>query len=230
MFGLSSQKILNVPYYAQVSSVHCQSTVMKMYAQYLDRYKFPGRSAGNVEVQSIWNDINLPGNPDKRADKVRRNAHGNIKQWLEDRYNPLVLKWTYTSDPELGLGLIVQSIDMGYPVIAGVSHERVEGHIVLIVGYIADDLTTRMSNKSDMQSFDDYSSHRLVVHDPYGAFHPSLKSELYGKNRFVGGKSLSSGGESAPGKSVELGLYDVSRQRDAKPHTGHGSFNLMAPL
>ncbi len=230
MFDFGQTKSLPVPYHTQVSEVHCQSTVLKMYAQYLDRYKFPGKAFGNVEVPKIWSEINLAGNPDKRRNKVARNAHANIQQWLEDRYDPQLWKWTYPNDPEVALTTIVRSINVGFPVIAGVSHKRVEGHIVLIVGYVFDRFTDQLSSGTVLQSYSEYRSHRLIVHDPYGAFHPSLDSNLFGKNRFVGGSSMLGGGEIAAGKGVVLSLYDVSRQRGLKSSVEHGSFNLMAPL
>jgi hypothetical protein len=39
---------------------------------------------------------------------------------------------------------------------------------------------------------------RIVLHDPYGAYHPSLLSKNYGKERWVGGMSLVSGGGIGP--------------------------------
>lgn len=225
MAGLT--KLLPVPYYVQVSPVHCQATVIKMYAQYLDMHKLPGGSYGSLPVQQIWDDINVPGKPDKRANKKLKNAHANIKQWLEERYS-LLLQWTYTKDPQLALERIVSTINKGYPVMAGVSHERVEGHIVLIVGYVPDAITMKVASSSNAQSVMVDRSHKVIVHDPYGAFHPALKSELHGKKRFEGMSCLVGGGESGAGMAVELSLYDVSRQRGLKNKDSHGDFNLMA--
>lgn len=223
------RQVLPVPYHAQVSEVHCQSTVLKMYAQYLDRFKFPGVNAGAADAQQIWNDINLPGHPDKRADKVLRNSHKNIKQWLEDRYF-LTLQWSYLKDAATAFELIVKSVNSGFPVIAGVSHARVVGHIVLIIGYEMDGLTFRLSAPKITQSFVTDNSHKLVVHDPYGAFHPSLGSDLHSKKRFDGGMSLRDDAETGPGKGVVLSLFDVSRQRGLKIKGAHGDFNLMTPV
>ena len=254
-----SQIVLPVPYYTQVSPVHCQATVLKMYAQYLDRTKFPGSTAGNVEVPKIWSDINVAGHPDKRRVKNGQNAHKNIQQWLEDRYSPLLLNWNYLNEPEDAIRLVMRSIKQGYPVLAGVSHARVAGHIVLIVGYelgsavptspdahpflpygtwpdlapfSARQLQSRMDDGVGARSSSNRSegTHSVVVHDPYGAFHPSLHSDLHGNRRFEGGSSLASGGERAAGKGVVLNIKDVSRQAQDPHHHGYGQFNLLAPL
>lgn len=232
---------------------------MKMYAQYLDRTKFPNNTAGNHEAPQIWRDINVPGNPDKRIVKIGQNAHKNIQQWLEDRYAPLILKWNYLNNPEEAFQLVVRSVNQGYPVLAGVSHARVAGHIVLIVGYESDSTATpwnrahpfppsRMSpdlapltaqqsrfptdQGSGTSLFADRGDNAqfVVVHDPYGAFHPSLKSKLFGDKRFEGGSSLVSGGERAAGAGVVLDIKDVSRQTQDPHHQGFGQFNLLAPF
>ncbi len=254
-----SRIVLPVPYFTQVSPVHCQATVLKMYAQYLDQTKFPNSTASNVEAPKIWSDINVPGNPDKRRVQSGQNAHKNIQQWLEDRYTPLLLKWNYLNGPDDAFRLVVRSIGRGYPVLAGVSHARVAGHIVLIVGYESDSAASTLTGASPLQPYGtspdlapfsarqsqsrldlgpgassqaDKSdgAHFVVVHDPYGAFHPSLHSNLYGNRRFEGGSSLASGGERGAGTGVLLNIKDVSRQAQDPHHQGYGQFNLLAPL
>lgn len=79
-----------------------------------------------------------------------------------------------------------------------VSHARVAGHIVLVVGY---------ENYQPLTLTPDF---HLVVHDPNGKFDPSLLSNLYGTYRtkvggkrmgLEGGMSLVSGGQSGPGQN-----------------------------
>jgi hypothetical protein len=67
---------------------------------------------------------------------------------------------------------------------------------------------------------------KLVVHDPYGRFDPTLLSKLYGQRRFEGGMSLMSGGSSGPGRAVRLPITSVSRQREKDKQLG--TFYLLS--
>jgi hypothetical protein len=96
---------------------------------------------------------------------------------------------------------IVQAIDRDSPVLVSVSHARVKGHFILVMGY---------ENYQPNMCGEDFA---LVVHDPYGRFDPWLLSDLYGKKRTLGGMSLAAGGESGPGKALRLPIPNVSRHR-----------------
>src|SRR5437762_12115284 len=65
----------------------------------------------------------------------------------------------------------------------GVSHARVAGHIILVIGY--ENYHPAVSS----------AAFNLVVHDSYGRFDPNLLSKLYGGNRYTGGACLPRGGE-----------------------------------
>jgi len=97
---------------------------------------------------------------------------------------------------------IVTFIDGDFPVIVGVSHANVDGHIILVVGY---------ENYEPNMSSPDC---KLVVHDPYGRLDPSLKSALFGWRRWQGGMTLaSSGAEQGPGANVRLPIVAAGRQQ-----------------
>jgi hypothetical protein len=214
-----SNVILPVPYYVQVSSVQCQSTVLRMYAQYLDN-KNKKSGAGGKQVQEIFDAINTPqGNPDKRPSTLK-NAHKNMMWWLESNYTPLKFTKLETRESAQAYNAVINSIDNGFPLIASVSHVRVKGHINIIVGYVRE----RHVN----QSFD-AAECKVIVHDPYGAFHPSLRSKLYGSERFSVGMSLAAGGEIGPGHNVVLRLGDVNRQRSSDRPERVGNYEFMYP-
>ncbi len=219
MFQTTS-KILPVPYYGQVSSVQCQSTVLRMYAQYLDRKR--GQSgAGGKQVQDIFNDINTPqGKPDRRPSPVK-NAHSNMMWWLEQNYSPLIFHKLESRDSSIAWNTITNSIDRGYPLIASVSHSRVAGHINIIVGY--------MRAPAINMSFN-HASSEVIIHDPYGAFHQSLNSDLHGKKRFDVGMSLLGGGEIGPGRNLVIQLGNVSRQATNDSAARRGNYEFMYPL
>lgn len=217
MFG-ARNVTLPVPYYGQVSSVQCQSTVLRMYAQYLDK-KLSQSGAGGKEVQTIFDEINTPqGNPDKRPSTVK-NSHANMMWWLEQNYPPLLFTKLTSRDAQVAWNTVTSSIDRGYPLIASVSHTRVAGHINIIVGYVRQ-IAANVSL--------DASLAEIIVHDPYGAFHASLGSDLYGKKRFSVGMSLVGGGEIGPGRNLVIQLGNVSRQA-AGDGARRGNYELMCP-
>ena len=80
---LGRQKTLNVPYFAQPTPITCQSTVLKMFAQYLENnIVLQSTGGGAREVVDIWKDINEGAD---RPSKLR-NAHANMKWWLEKHF------------------------------------------------------------------------------------------------------------------------------------------------
>lgn len=103
---------------------------------------------------------------------------------------------------------MVRFVDGGFPVLVAVSHARVPGHIILVIGY------------EDYQPNVSSLNLKLVVHDPYGRFDPSLLSNLYGSKRFVGGMSLASGAQRGPGENNHIPVTAASRQRVGDAHRG----------
>lgn len=196
---MPQSKVLPVPYFTQPTGITCQSTCLKMYANYLEQQVLlASTGAGDEEITEIWKDVNQ----DKERPSQYRNAHVNFKWWLELYFSP-PLKFSYedTKDQFVALERIVKFIDQGFPVLVSVSHINVDGHIILVIGY---------DNYDPIASRFDFN---LVVHDPYGAFDPSLKSKMFGDQRFDGGYCLPDGSEYGPGRAVKLPITSVSRQK-----------------
>lgn len=205
-------RLLKVPYFTQPTSNTCQSTVLKMFATYLER-EILKQDAGavNLEPVDIYKTINTSP---QRPNKMFQNAHANIKWWLQQRFPTLTIQYSSTPVIFEAIERIVSFIDSGFPVLVAVSHAKVQGHIVLVIGYEG-----YMDNASS-QSF------KLVVHDPYGAFDPSLLSDEYGKQRYDRGMCLQAGGEMGAGTAVRLDPTAASRQR--KGDKQKGTFYLMS--
>lgn len=222
--------ILPVPYFAQPKDDQCQSTVLRMYAQYLDASVLRRSStAGQRAIGDIFTDINTntapKGKTDPRPSKAK-NHHDNMMWWLKQHYPSLQFAKTTTKDPAMALWLIRKSINSGFPLMASVSHANVEGHIVLIVGY--DNLIPEVCriNVPD-PVLPAIETVRIVVHDPYGAFDPSLKSKQNAKRRWEGGQSLTGGTERGPGTAVAVPLTSVSRRRSTDETWRKGNYELM---
>ncbi len=191
-------KTLSVPYFTQPTGVTCQSTALKMFALYLEQsVVLQSTGAGERRIQDIWKDINKdPKRPSKEL-----NAHVNMKWWLEQHFPQLRFSYIKVNREDQALEKIIYFIDQGFPVLVSVSHVNVRGHIILVIGYV-----NYVPNMSSMDF-------KLIVHDPYGQFDPSLKSKLYGAKRWKGGMSLATGGEWAPGRGTKLPITGVSRHR-----------------
>lgn len=209
-FGRSH--VLPVPYWPQPTGITCQSTCLKMMASYLEESVVrQSTGAADREIQDIWKDVNQTGD---RPDKKHRNAHVNLKWWLESHFPTLRFDYLVLHDEAAALERIVQYIDSEMPVLMSVSHAHVAGHIVLVVGY--------QNHRPRMSSADFH----LVVHDPYGKFDPTLLSKLYGKRRWEGGASLMGGGSTGPGKNCRLPLTSASKQGMKDP--AKGTYYLLA--
>lgn len=205
-------KLLKVPYFTQPTENTCQSTVLKMFATYIER-EILKADAGAIALKpvDIYAEINT--SPD-RPQKTFQNAHANIKWWLAKRFPTLTIHYSSTSLDFEAIDSIVHFIDSGFPVLVAVSHAKVAGHIVLVIGYEG-----YMDNATSM-------IFKLVVHDPYGAFDPSLLSDSYGKQRYDRGMCMQAGGEIGPGTGVRLDPLAASRQR--KNDANKGTFYLMS--
>lgn len=207
-------RILPVPYFLQPTPITCQSTCLKMMALYLEQsVVLQSTGAGERDIGQIWKDINE--SPD-RPSKIR-NAHVNLKWWLERHFPSIKFTYETFSDEARAGEQIVHHINNGMPVLMSVSHARVAGHIVLVVGY---------ENLSPFMSAPDF---HIVVHDPYGRFDPSLQSSLFGvtgqQRGLQGGMSLVNGGELGPGRQCRLPITGVSRNRKGDSH--HGTYYLL---
>lgn len=201
----SRTNILPVPYFAQPTSNTCQSTCLKMMATYLEQSVVLQSTGGaDRDILDIWKDVNeSPQRP-----VMARNAHANMKWWLEQHFPTLRFEYLTLTDEGRALEEIVRFINGGMPILMSVSHARVPGHIILVVGY---------ENYTPSVSTPDFD---LVVHDPYGRFDPSLLSRSYGRLRWLRGMSLVTGGETGPGQSCRLTISSVSRQRKADSRRG----------
>ncbi len=210
MRGLS--KLLSVPYFAQPTGNSCQSTVLKMFATYLEQTVVQqSTGAGDRDILDIRKDINHGAS---RPDKKYTNSHANMKWWLQEHFPSLTFHYLNLKSPDQAIEKLVYFIDRGFPVLVSVSHAKVDGHIILVVGY---------EGYQPNASAPDF---RLVVHDPYGAFDPSLLSSTYGKKRWDRGMSLQSGGEIGPGTAVRLELEGASRHK--KTDKARGTFILLS--
>ena len=195
-------KVLPVPYFIQPDHTTCQATVLKMFAAYLQ----PGNAGAQVAVKGEIHKIKKTINDDpKRPQKKMKNAHENFRWWLQERFPQYEFERASFGLPWEAIDWIVQHIDDGFPVLTGVSHERVAGHIILIVGY---------RNYRPMTSSVDLE---FIVHDPYGKFDPTLKSKQYGNRRNEGGMCAPAGGETGPGQAVSLGANEVGRHKKNQP-------------
>lgn len=208
---MAQSRTLQVPYFTQPTSITCQSTVLKMFATYLEQQVVhQSTGAAARQIHDIWKDINEgPGRPSKM-----RNAHTNMKWWLEQHFPRLRFEYIQAAQEDEAIRAIVRFIDCGFPVLMSVSHARVAGHIILVTGY---------ENYRPGMSSADFA---LIVHDPYGRFDPLLLSELFGKQRWTGGMTLKTGDEVAPGKGVRVPIDAVSRRRAGDARAG--SYYLLS--
>jgi hypothetical protein len=208
---IGRSRVLDVPYLPQPTPVTCQSTCLSMMAAFIEQQiLFQSTGAGDRDIVAIWKDVNeSPARPVKV-----KNAHANLKWWLEQRFPTLRFEYLVLHDEAATTEQIVRFIDGGMPVLVSVSHARVAGHIVLVTGY---------ENYLPNQSSVDF---KLVVHDPYGQFDPTLLSKTFGKHRFDGGMSLQSGGAIGPGRAVRVPVASVGRQRAADAQ--RGTFYLLS--
>jgi hypothetical protein len=91
----------------------------------------PTTGAGERDGLAIWKDVNESS---ERPVKVR-NAHANMKWWLERHFPSLRFEYHQIADEICACEKIIDFINAGMPVLVSVSHARVEGHIILVVGY-----------------------------------------------------------------------------------------------
>jgi hypothetical protein len=208
-----TSKLLPVPYFVQPTGNTCQSTVLKMFAAYIEREVLHIESAAALELKPVDIYATINGS-ESRPDKEQKNSHANMMWWLKQRFPTINFKYVTRKLDFEAIEQIVRFINSGFPVLASVSHARVAGHFVLVLGY-----ENYLENASS-------PAFRLVVHDPFGAFDPSLLSDAYGKQRYSGGLSLQAGGEMGPGTAVRLDPLCASKQK--KTDWNKGTFYLIS--
>lgn len=200
----------NIPYYVQPDSRSCQSTVLLSVAGYLDnRWDVTSKNTGTT-IQDIYLDVN--SDRAERPVKGVYNSWENLRWWL-DQYTrgSVSFRLTMPKNTTSAQEYLVAAIDAQWPVIASVSHDNTRGHIVLVVGY---HVTTS-------------GKYFFSVYDPYGEFDPSVRSALWGANRYVGGQTLLDGSQSGPGKHLSLPAEALSR-RNPQSHS-YGRFVFISP-
>lgn len=209
--SFTQTKVLEVPYYVQPDKKTCQSTCLKMYAEFIsDKLSI---AFSQKSISEIYNEINLDKNTGKLKSKNLRNSWVSFASWLNSLFKQTLFEVCLFEDAELAKKYIINSIDLGYPVILSTSNTRTSGHIVLIVGY---------------KNFDNYNSNpdfKFICHDPYGKFFPELMSDLYGNRRYEEGLSLEIGGESGPGKFLELSFNSLKRNN--KESSNYNKYGLV---
>ena len=192
-----------------------------MYAEYLENTGYGKKGAGTRAIADIYDDINT-GTVRPVHGKGTENNHTNMMWWLAQNFSPLQFAKTTTRDPAFALLTMIASIDAGFPLMASVSHSTNQGHVILVVGY--EHYRPDVCLAADTISYAPATqTSKIVVHDPYGAYDPSLGSKLFGKQRWTGGQSLVAGGEQGPGKAVRLPIDDVKR----RTYSRVGNFELM---
>lgn len=189
---------LDVPYYAQPTSITCQSTCLKMVATYLDGQI--GRSVADRDIEAIWKKINQ----DSTRPSQERNSYDNMVWWLNQEFSSLNFEVESTGDERVALQRVTRSIDCNSPILVSTNHARTKGHIILVIGY---------------EPFSAANGSTFICHDPYGKFDPSLGSGLHGPRRFEGGYSTR-GGEHGPGKAVRYNISGIRRLRADQHSTG----------
>ena len=210
----NAERTLPVPYLTQPTPYTCQSTVLKMMAMYLEQnVVFQSTTGGSRRIVDIYKDIN----EGTKRPVQEKNAHANMKWWLEQHFPSLKFQYIRTTREDKAIEGIVGFIDRGYPVLVSVSHARVKGHIILVTGY---------ANYSPGVSDPNFE---LVVHDPYGEFDPVLFSKEYGEGRWNRGESRLSGDEVGPGRFNRLPLEGISRRRAGDAQSGTFVLLSVAP-
>ena len=189
--------VLDVPYLSQPDPITCQSTCMKMVAMYFQEKSGAKMPATEKSIKQIWDEINS-GNSRPSSE---RNSWTNFVWWFNKNIPDKKFKKKETADETAAIPYIIEAINRGNPVLLSTNHTRTKGHIILVIGY---------ANYVPNQSTADF---RLICHDPYGAFDPELASILFGKNRYIIGKSNVDGSEDGPGKGVSLSPDSIKRNR-----------------
>lgn len=207
--------VLNVPYFTQPDSKHCQATCLKMMAAYLDTRL--GQPAQHRDIRQIKTEINsAEGRPSQY-----KNSWQNFKWWLEREYvDDIQFKLDTTTDSTIAVETIKTAISGSFPIIVSTNHDDTKGHIILVVGLMAMSHGQLVEPPMGPAS----SDYRFICHDPYGAFDPSLNDPRHGSRRYEGGFS-SVTTEHGPGRNVIYDLAAIRRSRNDR-HS-HKTFLLL---
>lgn len=197
------EKILNVPYLTQPTSITCQSTCLKMFSLYLlNRLAMSSPIQGKA-ITDIWKEINESPNRPEHL----RNSYQNMVWWLNTQFPKYKFSVKKTRDTDEAISYVVEKIDKEFPVMISTNHSRTSGHILLVIGY-------KGAEKNACANV------QFVCHDPYGRFNPQLGSKAFGRRRYDGGSSLAEGGEVGPGKAVIYDHRGIRRIRSDKHSNG----------
>ena len=190
------EKILDVPYKTQPTNNTCQATCLKMYSMFMKDKLIYGFQ-NDKSIGDIYYEINRGvGRPLEAI-----NAWSNFVWWLNKEANSSMFDLKQAADKNEAAAHIINSINNGFPVMLSTNHMRTAGHIILVIGY--KDNVSIPSNVGNSLQF--------ICHDPFGAFHPSLLSEYYGKKRYALGACNIDGSEEGAGKGVLLDLDCIFR-------------------
>lgn len=196
--------ILDVPYHVQPTATHCQATCLKMMASYLD-----AKLGQPPQPRNIF-DIKDKVNGGAGRPSALHNAWANFEWWLKQEFGSYAdFKLDTTTVSSVAIDTIRKSIRNGFPVLVSTNHQNTNGHIILVVGVMAQGPNGLIEPPEGPVS----AYWRFVCHDPYGAFDPALGDPRHGDRRFEGGVSFERGGESGPGKGVVYDLNGIRRVR-----------------
>ena len=196
--------ILPVPYFVQPTETTCQATSCKMLAVYYDATK---NFLSEEDIKKLINE-----HPDRPV-KEYENHIDNMVWWLN---RELVGKKIFVRESlniEYAIPKIISCLNPRRPVLLSTNHSRVEGHIIVVVGY----------QNYHVSIFS--PEFKFIINDPYGKFHASLGSKLHGKKRFQGGMSLLKGGSEGPGRNLSLDEYQIGRTR--KDQHSYGVYHMI---
>lgn len=197
--------VLPVSYFIQPNSRTCQSTVLTMYASYIEKKR--GQPQSKRDVTSIYDTINGgAGRPSKK-----HNAWDNFHWWLSREFPDMDIAIDKTNDSGIAVDIIRSSIDAGWPVLVSTDQNRSSsGHIVLVIGVMAV-VGSQLVEPSRAQI-----SQQLVfvVHDPYGRFGKQFVEQDggWGDGRFDGASCNVAGDETGPGRAQIYTLDGIHRK------------------
>jgi len=156
---MAKSQILNVPYFPQYNYKTCQTAVLKMYAEYL--IKFKGIQA-NKSVE-----LSIDGIREKLEAMGSAYSHQNWMTWMKLAFN-LEMESIYIHHEFTAVDFLVSHLDHNYPVIASVSHaNNTGGHIILIFGY----------EQKKRNNWIEQPETIFHVHDPYGKYDPMFNGK-----------------------------------------------------
>jgi len=199
---------LNVPYYVQPNSDTCQSTCLKMMAEYVARRT--ARGDGNWQILSIKEALT---SGQGRPNQTVYNHYDNYVWWLNGEFGGTPsFSWRWIASDGDAVRWLVQRIEAGYPVITS-NRTTAAGHVILVIGFqvgLGDVWSGDAARATPLAT-------RFLCHDPGGRYQ---RGTSWHQRRFDGASSLAGGGEDGPGKSVEYTIDQIRR--------GQGEWSVLS--